>query len=170
MTQVFLSLGSNHNCEQHLRQALLQLSQHFGKLSYSSVYRSPPINGAGNDYCNMAINFDSKKPVSELISICKTIETSLGRKRQANGDTLTAIISIDIDVLLVGDNIGHFTSTDNKVVLLPHSDIERYSHVLVPLTELAPHYIHPHLKISFQQLLNNKKFSSLKKCEFALNH
>lgn len=168
MTQVFLSLGSNENGKYHLSQALLQLSRHLGKLNYSSVYRSPPINGVGNDYYNMAVGLDSTQPMSELATICKAVESSLGRKSQAKNDTLAAIITIDIDVLLVGDSTGHFAVAENKTLLLPHPDIELHSHVLVPLAELAPHYIHPHLKISLQLLLKNKNFSPLKKVEFTL--
>lgn len=166
MQQVFLSLGSNENCEHHLHRALTQLSEYFGELNCSSVYRSPPINGAGNDYCNMAVAFDSKKPIAKLVAICKTIEAALERKRPAADDKAAAIISIDIDLLLVGDTVGKYKVETNKALVLPHSDIESYSHVLIPLTELAPHYIHPRLGVNFKQLLSEKKFKPLEKIHF----
>mgnify|MGYP005642866117 FL=1 len=63
--------------------------------------------------------------------------------------------NIDIDLILYDSFVGEVESTK-----LPHSDIEKYNFVLIPLKEIAGEMIHPSLGISMKDLAEQKKFTN----------
>jgi 7,8-dihydro-6-hydroxymethylpterin-pyrophosphokinase len=58
---------------------------------------------------------------------------------------------IDLDLLTFGEEI---IKKNNQEV--PHKDIEKYSFVLVPLTEICPSKIHPLNGLTFKEMLIEK--------------
>ena len=79
-----------------------------------------------------------------LLTTLLSIESSLGRRRKEKWAART----IDLDVLFYGDEVLH--TADLSV---PHPSIPWRRFTLIPLTELAPDFVHPILKKSMRRLL-----------------
>lgn len=144
MTRVYLSVGSNTDRQAMIRAALLRLGETFPDLQCSPIYQSPPVEQGGEDYYNLVVGFDTEKPVTDLRACLQAIEQSLGRDRRTPHR-----VTMDLDLLLYGDRV------QSAGPPLPHPDILRYAHVLIPLTDLAPELIHPTEKVSLCQLRGN---------------
>jgi len=56
---------------------------------------------------------------------------------------------IDLDILLFGQEV---IESDNLII--PHPLLHKRRFVLEPLSQLAPHLVHPVLKLTISQLLN----------------
>jgi 7,8-dihydro-6-hydroxymethylpterin-pyrophosphokinase len=73
------------------------------------------------------------------------IEYLLGRRHKF----LQAPRTADLDLLLYGDK-----HKDTKMLTLPHPRLHLRNFVLVPLAELAPHFVHPIFSLTVQELLD----------------
>jgi 2-amino-4-hydroxy-6-hydroxymethyldihydropteridine diphosphokinase len=158
--KIYLSLGSNVNREEMLRECKKQLQHHFSDLHISSVYENPAIGFVGDDFYNCVLAFDTELSLEALVNILASIQCDLAGRwdaHQFNDRT------IDIDLLLYGDY-----ASDNLDVKLPRADITDYAFVLRPLAELAPNEQHPLLKKTFQELWQafDQGSHSLKKIDF----
>ena len=71
-------------------------------------------------------------------------ENRLGRKRREKRGPRT----IDLDLLLYADQI-----IDQPHLKLPHPRMHRRRFVMIPLAEIAPEIVHPVLKQTTRQLL-----------------
>ncbi|SHE54955.1 2-amino-4-hydroxy-6-hydroxymethyldihydropteridinediphosphokinase [Modicisalibacter ilicicola DSM 19980] len=132
MTQVVVGIGSHVECERHVRACLDALAAEFGELRISRVFESEPVGAPGNkNVYNLVVAFDSRASVGELKAWCK-------RTERANGRIDRGPVTLDIDLLGVGDRRGTFEG-----VSLPHDDILRFAFVLRPLAELLPDARHP---------------------------
>lgn len=132
MAQVFLGLGSNVQREHNLVAAIKLLGTKFSPITMSPVYSSAPIQGDGETYYNLCVGFETNLPLQDLLGLLQQWEQQLGRNRACPEE-----VSIDMDLLLFGDAVVNDTRQ------IPHPDITRYAHVLIPLLEVAPTVIHP---------------------------
>lgn len=174
--EVYLGIGSNVDSENNIRISLAALDKEFVLLKQSSVYKSPPINGRGQDYLNLVVALQTDMPLCDLSKHLKSIEDTQGRERLAsisNVDTvdnrlsqkkiLSTRVTIDLDILFYGDSLGEVEG-----ITLPHQDILSCPHVLKPLTELAPNVNHPIEELTMEQLwqkLYSQKPSELVKVD-----
>ncbi|MGI1680085.1 MAG: 2-amino-4-hydroxy-6-hydroxymethyldihydropteridine diphosphokinase [Cellvibrionaceae bacterium] len=142
MVQVFLGLGSNVNRAENIRLALNALREKFGSLQYASFYESNAVDQKTNKYYNTAVGLETDMPLEEFIGTIKGIEKNQGRDR-----TQSELVPIDIDLLL----FGGIVSLDVKQKI-PHPDILTYTHVLVPLAEIAENFMHPIKGKTIQEL------------------
>ncbi|MGL4475992.1 MAG: 2-amino-4-hydroxy-6-hydroxymethyldihydropteridine diphosphokinase, partial [Shewanella sp.] len=78
MASIFISLGSNIQPEHYLWQGLHDLAQQFGALTLSSVYESEAVGFDGGNFLNMVVAAETSLPVSEVVSLFKTIEAAHG--------------------------------------------------------------------------------------------
>lgn len=140
MPQVFLGLGSNYHREDNIKRAIASLQRWFAPLQISDKVNSKPVDGEGDDYLNLCVGFNCALPIDELRETLKRLEQELGRDRSDQSR-----VAIDIDLLLYGDLV-----VNDKV---PHPDVIQYLHVLKPLVELAPDFIHPLTGRSLRQHL-----------------
>nr|WP_298410735.1 2-amino-4-hydroxy-6-hydroxymethyldihydropteridine diphosphokinase [uncultured Halomonas sp.] len=136
MTQVIIGIGSHIDREHHIKTCLDALEEEFGELRISRVFKSrfegQFINAEANhDVYNLVVAFDSQASVGDLKAWCKRVEL-------ANGRTAQGPVTLDIDLLCVGDLAGVIDG-----VSLPHDDILRFAFVLEPLAELLPNARHP---------------------------
>jgi 2-amino-4-hydroxy-6-hydroxymethyldihydropteridine diphosphokinase len=76
------------------------------------------------------------------------IEYALGRRRDAEQNKGPRII--DLDLLLYGHE-----ERDNQLLILPHARMHQRRFVLTPLAELEPQLVHPTLKKTVFELLQN---------------
>lgn len=148
MNTVYLLLGSNMgDSEQLLIVATNMIEKNIGKLTTSSaIYRTAAWGKEDQpDFLNQIIIVSSSLSSSTLLKKIFVIEKEMGRVRT----TKNAARVIDIDMLFFNDEI---IQTENLTV--PHKQIQNRKFVLVPLTEIAPDFIHPVLKKSSLELLS----------------
>ncbi|OLO02846.1 MULTISPECIES: 2-amino-4-hydroxy-6-hydroxymethyldihydropteridine diphosphokinase [Salinicola] len=138
MPLVVLGLGSNIRRHYHLTRALDALATLAGPapLQLSRVFESQAV-GFDDDrpFYNLVAAFETERAAAAIGDDCKAIERDNGRPA---GPTKLIARTLDIDVLLWGDAVGHYGDTR-----LPREDILRYAFVLHPLAELLPSHRHP---------------------------
>ena len=144
MANVWLSLGSNIDREQHIRAAIELLASQFGALMISPVYESRAVGFEGEDFFNLVVGMQTNMSISVLASQLHAIEVKQGRQRSS---TKFAPRTLDIDLLTYGDKI-----TGEGAIKLPRDEITRYAFVLKPLADVAGSEIHPATQQSYQQL------------------
>ncbi len=102
---VAISLGSNHQAEQHLatvRQSLAKL----GEVKLSTAYQNPDITAILDqpkpDYINQCAYLVLTLPMTlqQLQQLFKQLENDCNRQRQADPNALQQV-TMDIDILLV---------------------------------------------------------------------
>lgn len=146
MYRVYLGLGSNMGERKaHLDQAVRTLSERLGTVrARSSYYETEPWGvSAQEPYLNMVVEIETEVLPLALLRATQTIEAEGGRERRRRWDSRT----IDIDILFYSKVVAHFPD-----LTLPHPRIGERNFVLVPLAEIAPHFLHPQLKLSIKEL------------------
>ncbi len=144
MTQVFLGLGSNLEREKNIRAGLLALKDVFGDLTLSQVYESESVGFKGSNFYNLVVSLQTDLTIAELSNTLKKIEDKNGRVR--TGPKYSPR-TLDIDILTYGDFVGVEAGVD-----LPRAEIIENAFVLLPLSELAPHELHPTLQKTYADL------------------
>ena len=144
MSQVFLGLGANVDRECSMSAGLEALKLLDPDLIVSKMYESEAVGFDGAPFYNCVVQLDTELPLAELVAALKSIENANGRDRSAQ---ITGGKGLDIDVLTYGDLVGCFAGIE-----LPRSDITRYAHVLLPLSEIAPSVCLPGSQQSYQDL------------------
>jgi 2-amino-4-hydroxy-6-hydroxymethyldihydropteridine diphosphokinase len=143
MTEVFVGVGSNIDPRRHVELAVAELTECFGTLECSSVFRSPPFGFLGNDFLNLVVRFESRLSPGAIEETLTRIESAGGRRSTGRGGSRT----LDLDLLLVGQRV-------DARERLPRDDVLRYPFVLAPLAELAPRLRHPVTGISIAEAWN----------------
>ena len=135
----------------------------------SSLYRTLPVGCPGRQpaYLNAILLVECSMPVGTLLRHLKRVERVAGRRTRG----LNAPRPLDLDIIDAGGRcIGqprrrsrNWARGSGKVsgsrrrprgwLTLPHPEMARRDFVLRPLTEIAPCWRHPVLKVSARQLL-----------------
>ncbi len=150
---VYIGIGSNigdrrANC----LRAIELLAEVGSVVRSSSLYYTEPIGyREQEDFINAAAAVDTDRSPTEVLSICRSIEDRLGRKRLVRWGPRT----VDLDILLYGDRI-----INQAELVIPHPLMAARKFVLVPLAEIAAEAVHPVLKKNIGQLLGELKNSS----------
>jgi 2-amino-4-hydroxy-6-hydroxymethyldihydropteridine diphosphokinase len=148
MTTVYLGLGSNlGNRARNIYAALRRLRSHVRLEQISSLYETEPVGVADQPwFLNLVCAGVTDLPAEDLLHAVKRIERELGRREGPRfGPRL-----IDIDILFYDDLV-----LTTEQLELPHPRLHERGFVLVPLGELAPNLLHPVLKTSVRELLEN---------------
>ncbi|WP_164847876.1 2-amino-4-hydroxy-6-hydroxymethyldihydropteridine diphosphokinase [Sandaracinomonas limnophila] len=145
----YISLGGNiGNTLEIFQNALLAIEKKLGKIiQKSSIYQTAAWGKEDqNDFLNQVIlietSFDAKKLLDSLL----TIELLFERKRIERWGPRT----LDLDLLSFDNQIENSES-----LVLPHPRIQERKFILVPLAELNPNWVHPMLRKSVSELLDN---------------
>lgn len=148
MARTFLIIGSNlGNRLNLLEQASKKIHDDVGLiLNQSSIYETEPWGfDHPTKFLNQVLEIETTMdPVNLLVSL-QEIEKMYGRTRRSEGYCAR---TLDIDILFYDSII--FTSEN---LTIPHPGITERKFVLIPLCELTPHFQHPVLKKSVDQLL-----------------
>ncbi|WP_340200297.1 2-amino-4-hydroxy-6-hydroxymethyldihydropteridine diphosphokinase [Ascidiimonas sp. W6] len=158
LRRAYISLGSNQGDKWHyLREAAFLIDKDAGLVkTTSAVYESTAWGFEGDDFLNACIGIDTMYSPEILLRILFKIERQLGRIRDHSKEYRSR--TIDIDLLFYDNHIQESAS-----LVLPHPHIEKRRFVLAPLADIAPGKVHPLLKKSITQLLNECKDESLLK-------
>jgi 2-amino-4-hydroxy-6-hydroxymethyldihydropteridine diphosphokinase len=150
--KAYISLGSNKgNREENLQKSIALLNEKAGKvIAFSSVYETEPWKmDDAMSFLNQVILLETELSAENLMDILLQIENLLGRIRtQGKYESRT----IDMDILFYNNEV----QTTGKVII-PHPHIQERRFVLEPLFEIAPELVHPVLKKSISQLLDECK-------------
>ena len=149
----FISLGSNlkKNNELSLKENLEIILKTFPKngifvKKISNWYESEPVPLSSQPwFINSVVKVSTNKSPEELLYNLHEIENFFGRKRSI----LNASRTIDLDLI---DFQGLIK---NDSLILPHPRMHLRLFVLLPLQDIEPNWVHPVLKQSIKELLNN---------------
>jgi len=149
-TRAYIGLGSNlgDRAGNLLLAVRGMMNAHARVARLSAVYETAPVGmDVGQPlFLNMVAEVDVARLTPEqLLAHLLRIEYALGRRR----DTLNAARTIDLDLLIYGDE-----TRTTEFLTLPHPRLHLRRFVLTPLAELAPHDIHPTLCRGYRQLLS----------------
>jgi len=148
----YIGIGSNlgdklHHCEKAISE-ILKIDRH-KLLAKSSLFKTQPIGYTSqNWFVNGVIKIETDLEAPELLRTLKTIESQLGRTETFRWGPRT----IDLDILFLDDIEIH-----TEELQIPHPLIQDRQFVLIPLAEIDRNFIHPVLKKTVQELLNNFK-------------
>ena len=149
MSITAIGLGSNMgNRLLNLRSALQLLAGinqgDKNVIQTSDVFETEPWGVVDQPhFLNACLIMQCMLPPEALLARVKEIEVEMGR-------TITrrwGERKIDIDILFM-DSIIY----DSPNLRIPHSDMHRRDFVLVPLAQVAPRWVHPHTKLTVEEM------------------
>lgn len=150
MPTLYLSLGTNLGDRQsNLKTALSLVSDKVGTvISQSGVFETEPWGYKSNNaFLNQAAAVMTELTPPEALEAIETIEKNMGRNNKSKeGDYADRII--DIDLIMYDDLV-----IETPTLKIPHPLMQQRRFVLEPLAEFASDMIHPLLKKSVGELL-----------------
>lgn len=152
----YIALGSNlGNRLDNLMQALnlLDEADHISVARVSQFFDTSPVGGppGQSDYLNGVACLHCRLAPLKLLVVLLEIEDRLGRVRTKKWSPRT----IDLDLLLFDSQV-----IDLPHLKIPHPLMHQRSFVMIPLAEIAPHILHPVLKKTAQQILDDLQSQS----------
>ncbi|WP_443946565.1 2-amino-4-hydroxy-6-hydroxymethyldihydropteridine diphosphokinase [Pedobacter sp. AW1-32] len=149
-TTAYLLLGGNlGDRAANLHLAVTLLEKRAGEITAkSSLYETAAWGKTDQPaFLNQAVALKTPLSALDLLQTALDIEQELGRIRKERwGERL-----IDIDIVLFGNEIIDVT---NKLHI-PHPHMHNRKFVMRPLSEIAPNMVHPVLKQTIDQILEN---------------
>lgn len=148
MFHSYLLLGANLGDRfKQLEAARQAIQEQVGRiLQASAVYETQAWGvSQGPAYLNQVLLVETFLAPEQLLTRTGRIEALLGRTRTLKWESRL----IDIDILFYEQRVMNTAD-----LVLPHPHLHKRKFTLVPLVELAPDLLHPVLKKTSRQLLN----------------
>lgn len=137
MTVAYLALGSNVGDRAgRLQEAVDGLARADGVevTGVSRVYETEPVGGPEQGaYLNAVVAVETRLSPHRLLALAQRVETEAGREPDPARRERWGPRSLDVDVLLVGDEEVHDADLE-----VPHPRMHERAFVLAPLADLAP--------------------------------
>lgn len=148
MKKIFLALGSNvGNKNKNIKEAIKLLSRNIQKIKVAPIYKSKAMYYEDQDvFLNTVISGNTSLSPKALLKFIKTIEVQVGRTKRFKWGPR----EIDIDIIFYGNTI-----CNEKDLQIPHPLLQERDFVLQPLYYLDSKFIHPVMKKTVKELLNN---------------
>ena len=147
---VFILLGSNIGDRELLvNQACGMIGERCGKIiAESQMYESEPWGFRSEHwFLNQVIEIETLLSPNKLMQSLLAIESELGRDRSMPHEGYISR-PIDLDILYFGKRC---ITTD--YVTTPHPRLHQRRFTLLPLCDIAPDFVHPLMKKTNRQLL-----------------
>lgn len=147
MNEVYLSLGSNEgNRLQWLSKAIQLLNERCGDVVQQSPIYETAAWGITDQpaFLNMVVHLQTPHTAEQVLKGILDIETELGRQRSIKWGPRT----LDIDILFFNDEV-----IDIEQLKVPHPYMQERRFTLAPFAAIAPDLVHPVLKKTISQLL-----------------
>jgi 2-amino-4-hydroxy-6-hydroxymethyldihydropteridine diphosphokinase len=147
MEKVYLLLGTNiGDLEENLHRAIELIAARKIKINrVSRTYRTKPWGVTDQpDYLNAALEVESDRPASELLSVFKGIEREMGRDRTQERWQPRVI---DIDIIFWGDHV-----VEHGDLQIPHREFFNRPFAMKILAEIAPQFVPPGSKATLKEL------------------
>jgi len=148
----FIALGSNMgDREAHLDFAISELGKVQGcrVLDISSFINTAPYGYIEQgDFLNGCIKLETLLTPFELLRLLHDIENKSGRVRDVRWGPRT----LDLDIIFYDDIV-----ISDETLRIPHIEAYKRGFVLIPLNEIAPNLLHPVLKKTVAELLDDLK-------------
>ena len=144
---VFISLGGNlGNTLEIFKNSYLEIEKKIGRISaFSKIYQTAAWGKTDQaDFLNQVISLETDLGPEKIMSELLEIELFFGRRR----DVIWGPRILDLDILFLGNQI---VSSENLAI--PHPQIAHRRFVLIPMVEIAPHFMHPVLQQTMSELL-----------------
>ena len=151
MNKAYLLIGGNMGDRlANLQEASNAIVMQCGNiLSQSAIYETEAWGFKEQpSFFNQALCIETKKNATDLLHTILAIELSLGRTRAIH----LGPRKIVIDIIYFNDEIINL-----KQLTVPHASMAERNFVLIPLTEIAPTFIHPVFNKSNSELLRECK-------------
>jgi 2-amino-4-hydroxy-6-hydroxymethyldihydropteridine diphosphokinase len=135
--RLFILLGSNLGDRPlNLAKAIDALSVPLGQaVRVSAIYETAAWGLEEQpSFLNQVLEYHCAMPAKDILKNILEIELQLGRVR----DQRWGARLIDIDILYLGQK-----KVQQKNLQIPHAELHKRAFTLVPLVQLAPHFVHP---------------------------
>ncbi len=119
---LIMALGSNHNQQQHVKEAMAGLNRLFGGIRFTSQVWTEPIGIQSDKFLNCLAYVKTPYNINQIKKAIKHIETECGdsealRKRH--------VINLDIDILLHGKTMFHKQDWNRDYIIKLLKEIEQ---------------------------------------------
>lgn len=148
----YIGIGSNlgdkvRQCEKAISE-ILKADQN-KLLAKSSYFKTKPLGYTSQDwFINGVIKIETELEPLQLLRALKRIESRLGRRETFRWGPRT----IDLDILFFDEK-----EIRTEELQIPHPLLQERQFVLIPLAEIDRDLIHPVLKKSIGELLDDMK-------------
>ncbi len=154
--RAFIGIGTNLGDRlANYREALKRIDSlpHTRIVRQSSIYETDPVGeDVKRPFLNGVVEIETEFDALTLLRRLMAIERAMGRdrmrerKRARRGQDRSRVI--DLDILFFNRE-----TLESAKLTLPHPRLHERRFVLMPLSELAPAFIHPKLGVSVSELL-----------------
>lgn len=145
--ELFILLGTNLGEKfQNLETARQEIEKSIGNITEASGIYETAAWGITDQpsFLNQVLQVTTELKPLNILEIALKIEEKMGRIREQKWGARL----IDIDILYFGKKIFK-----NKILTIPHPFLQERKFTLAPLTEIAPDFLHPVLKVTNIELL-----------------
>jgi len=150
LTTAYIGIGSNMGDPLNNCRKAIDLVDHMDGCrgtGSSPFYRTEPVGDTTQDwYVNGVIRMETTLEPEDLLRSLMSIEADMGRVRRRKWESRI----IDIDILLYGNEV-----IETSELVVPHPLMHQRRFVLMPMGRLDPGRIHPVLKKSMAELVDD---------------
>ena len=133
MTRAIISLGSNIEPQDKIKEALARLGKGFAIENISHVFRTKPEGGRKQPwFLNCSVQVETGKSLDEIKILLKKVEREMGRERI---EDKFAQRVIDLDLVIYGDDY-----IESDFLKIPDPDIYERAYLARTVGELVPDY------------------------------